>query len=315
MAAISNATRYLDMPEYIIEKDYWITMLLKKVTNFEYSKYTVFKGGTSLSKGFKLISRFSEDVDVSVKHEAFSENGIHKKSGEAIHKIIKKIKIEHFKDSKDGKESESQRYKRVYEFPRLFQYPAQTNIHQKIVLEVNSFSEPAPTENVQIISLVGSYIQDNLDRKLLEESELVPFDIVVLAPERTFCEKLLALRRAFIKGKDFFEPRIRHVSDIHQLYQSPRIKIFLEEQEKFEKMLYLAHKDDQLNQKLTKEHSSGFSDIQLFSDPINALLPFEAAYKNLQEIFFAGQLSEIGAVAETIKTVGKRLKGFSFIEV
>ena len=49
--------------EIIIEKDYYVTMLLKKLANK--LSNVVFKGGTSLSKGYKIINRFSEDIDIT----------------------------------------------------------------------------------------------------------------------------------------------------------------------------------------------------------------------------------------------------------
>jgi len=47
-----------------IEKDYWISLVLKRLSESKYVDSVVFKGGTSLSKGHKLINRFSEDIDL-----------------------------------------------------------------------------------------------------------------------------------------------------------------------------------------------------------------------------------------------------------
>lgn len=54
-----------------LEKDWWVTITLKALFNSEYSKYIVFKGGTSLSKCYKLIDRFSEDIDIVIDPNAF----------------------------------------------------------------------------------------------------------------------------------------------------------------------------------------------------------------------------------------------------
>ena len=66
--------------EIIIEKDYYVTMLLKNLANK--LSNVVFKGGTSLSKGYKIINRFSEDIDIT-----FDEH-----LGEARRKKLKYIK-------------------------------------------------------------------------------------------------------------------------------------------------------------------------------------------------------------------------------
>ncbi len=54
-----------------IEKDWWVTLVLQALFKSTFSKHIVFKGGTSLSKCWKLITRFSEDIDIALNSEAF----------------------------------------------------------------------------------------------------------------------------------------------------------------------------------------------------------------------------------------------------
>ena len=56
----------LKIPVQLIEKDYYISAILRALSKSAYSQWVVFKGGTSLSKGYQLIDRFSEDVDFAV---------------------------------------------------------------------------------------------------------------------------------------------------------------------------------------------------------------------------------------------------------
>ena len=49
-----------------VEKDWWVTMVLKTLFSLSVGKYAYFKGGTSLSKGWGLINRFSEDIDIAL---------------------------------------------------------------------------------------------------------------------------------------------------------------------------------------------------------------------------------------------------------
>src|ERR1700730_12634638 len=57
----------------LVLKDYWVTRILRTIaTDSELSKYIIFKGGTSLSKGWQLIDRFSEDVDLLTTGPEFS---------------------------------------------------------------------------------------------------------------------------------------------------------------------------------------------------------------------------------------------------
>lgn len=57
------AAEALDLPPAVIEKDYWATQALRGLVG-AHSQHFVFKGGTSLSKAYRLIQRFSEDIDV-----------------------------------------------------------------------------------------------------------------------------------------------------------------------------------------------------------------------------------------------------------
>ncbi|MCF8224249.1 MAG: nucleotidyl transferase AbiEii/AbiGii toxin family protein [Bacteroidales bacterium] len=64
--AIRVASDHFDIREEFIEKDYWVTFILKKLSESEFRDQVVFKGGTSLSKVYNLIDRFSEDVDLAI---------------------------------------------------------------------------------------------------------------------------------------------------------------------------------------------------------------------------------------------------------
>jgi len=60
------ASQHLDIKLEFVEKDYWITLVLSRLAKSKYVDESVFKGGTSLSKGYNLIERFSEDVDIAI---------------------------------------------------------------------------------------------------------------------------------------------------------------------------------------------------------------------------------------------------------
>ena len=57
------------LPEQIIEKDWWVTQVLKAVFSLPYAEHLSFKGGTSLSKCWHMIERFSEDIDVAINRD------------------------------------------------------------------------------------------------------------------------------------------------------------------------------------------------------------------------------------------------------
>jgi predicted nucleotidyltransferase component of viral defense system len=70
LMSLNEASRISGISAKAIEKDWWVTLSLKLVFNTPYAKHFAFKGGTSLSKGWQLIDRFSEDIDISLSSEA-----------------------------------------------------------------------------------------------------------------------------------------------------------------------------------------------------------------------------------------------------
>jgi len=78
------ASQHLDIKLEFVEKDYWITLVLSRLAKSKYVDESVFKGGTSLSKGHNLIERFSEDVDIAIINDMV-------KTGNEIKTIIRTI--------------------------------------------------------------------------------------------------------------------------------------------------------------------------------------------------------------------------------
>jgi predicted nucleotidyltransferase component of viral defense system len=82
--AIRITSDHFGTRDVFVEKDYWATYLLKKLSQADFRDKVVFKGGTSLSKAYDLINRFSEDVDLAILNAKDY-------SGNAIREFIKRI--------------------------------------------------------------------------------------------------------------------------------------------------------------------------------------------------------------------------------
>ena len=72
---LNQASNTTGLPAIAIEKDWWVTIALKASFALKYSTNIVFKGGTSLSKGWNLIERFSEDIDLAIDRKYFGFEG------------------------------------------------------------------------------------------------------------------------------------------------------------------------------------------------------------------------------------------------
>ena len=125
------ASQHLDIKLEFVEKDYWITLVLSRLAKSKYIDESVFKGGTSLSKGYNLIERFSEDVDIAI----INDKG---KTGNEIKTIIRTIEKEITPDlnevQMEGVTSKGSRYRKsVFEYETI-----DTTIkNNKLIVEVN----------------------------------------------------------------------------------------------------------------------------------------------------------------------------------
>lgn len=70
---INQITIKKGMTTKSIEKDWWVTLVLKALVSLPMASHFIFRGGTSLSKGWKLTERFSEDIDIALAPEAFGK--------------------------------------------------------------------------------------------------------------------------------------------------------------------------------------------------------------------------------------------------
>ena len=78
MAAAQAVAAERKINERAVEKDWWVTVVLRALQGTSCGKHLLFKGGTSISKGWPIIERFSEDIDLSIDRRFFLEDeGLH----------------------------------------------------------------------------------------------------------------------------------------------------------------------------------------------------------------------------------------------
>ena len=121
-ALISLTAKDMGILEFYIEKDYWVTYILKKLSNSFFRNKVVFKGGTSLSKGYNAINRFSEDIDLQLINSDLGDNQ-KKKLLKNIEETITEGMIyipNHVRESKRGKIRKT-----------IYKYPIQINEENK----------------------------------------------------------------------------------------------------------------------------------------------------------------------------------------
>jgi hypothetical protein len=232
--AIFNAVATeMGMKAFAVEKDWWVSRTLEIIFQMPVAQYLVFKGGTSLSKAWKLINRFSEDIDLAIDKEFFegyqgdiSKTKITKLRKEAgayttgtFFEELKQafgakgftnliFKVIEAKDS-----DQDPRVLEIY-YPNIIK-PETAYILPRVQIEIScrSLREPFTGQSF------GSLVDEVYEGYAFAEP---PFEVPTVNAERTFLEKLFLLHEEFnrLAEKMRVNRLSRHLYDVYQLTQA-----------------------------------------------------------------------------------------------
>jgi len=193
----------------IVEKDYYVTMILYLLSQKEIE--IIFKGGTSLSKAYGVIDRFSEDIDITFK-EHLGESRRKKLKYNILKPIAEDLEIE----IKNWKDIESDKNYNHYDFyyNSVSDNSNFSGLSPFIKLETALMSYSFPTERRQI----SNYIYDTLkneEPELIKKYNLIPFEMSVQCINRTLADKIFAVCDYYLQGKA--QRNSRHLYDIFKL--------------------------------------------------------------------------------------------------
>lgn len=218
------------LPAQVIEKDFWVTAILQTVFTLPVAKQLVFKGGTSLSKGWKLIERFSEDIDIAVDPIILGvpEGDLTKKQIKKLRKTSSLFVLEQLTPmiceevQREGLHSfitvdaqPNGKGDNTYPEPRQIYLhyksvfdKAITYLRPDVVLEVSARSLIEPTEPIQIKSILGEHLP------VLPLTDSV---IHTAIPAKTFLEKVFLLHELFSVPRHgmIAEHKSRHLYDLY----------------------------------------------------------------------------------------------------
>lgn len=215
----------IGLPQVYVEKDYWVTKALKHLAQSPHASSVVFKGGTSLSKAYRLIDRFSEDIDLAICFNDTTDN--------QRKKLIKDIEnaasegLRYIEN--DDRESKGSRFRRtVYEYPRLTDELSFGQASPQLLIEVNTFTKPEPFEKRELQSLVADFLITADQTTIIAQYELESFSINVLSVKRTLIEKILGVIKDSYSDQPVakLSARIRHLYDICLILRSDEHRSF-----------------------------------------------------------------------------------------
>ena len=226
---LNQATELTGLPSVAIEKDWWITLALNASFSLSYSKNIVFKGGTSLSKGWNLIERFSEDIDLAIDRKFFGFAGdisktqiknLRKQSCEFISTTFLDDLTKILTERKAIDEcrliaqliKDSDKDPQVIEIYYNSVIDTSAYLPQRVLIEVSSRSLMEPIEERKI----NSILSENFPQ---QSFVTVPFAIPTVLPQRTFLEKIFLLHEEFSQEteKIRIDRLSRHLYDLEKL--------------------------------------------------------------------------------------------------
>ncbi|HNQ67963.1 MAG TPA: nucleotidyl transferase AbiEii/AbiGii toxin family protein [Bacteroidales bacterium] len=266
------ASQHLKIKLEFVEKDYWITLVLSRLATSKYVDASVFKGGTSLSKGYNLIERFSEDVDIAIINDK-------NKSGNEIKTIIRTIEKEITPDltevQMEGVTSKGSRFRKsVFEYVTI----EKTNANNKLIVEINSFANPFPYQRLTIKSMAFDFLMQTNNEEYIEQYDLQSFEVNVLSKEQTLLEKMVSLIRFSFKENtvESISEKIRHFYDLYYLMQNPECIEFVASGLFKDQFNVILQHDREIFEEPIGWQNKSISESPLFSD-------FSTIWKQIKE--------------------------------
>jgi hypothetical protein len=215
------------LTEQLIEKDYYVTEALRIIAT-RWPTQVIFKGGTSLSKGWKLIERFSEDIDLFLNREAYEPQ----LSRNAVDRELKGIRDavgSHSGLTHDNNGSFADRgVARKDYFAYRQSFPGIAAVANRILLEAGTRSGTYPIQTISLSSYLYEFLQA-IGQSLGAEDESA-FDMKLLDFRRTFVEKLFTIHSKvrFCQQENVsIGIYARHYYDLFCLAQRPEVQSLL----------------------------------------------------------------------------------------
>ncbi len=329
-ATIDEAEQVSGISAKAIEKDWWVTLTLMTLFQTELAQYMVFKGGTSLSKGWNLIARFSEDIDIALSPEAFGMEYLENPTKSYVDRLKKKgceftstavldqlqkefvklevpagmLKIVAAQIPVKFPDTDPQT---IYiKYPSLYQ--PSSYIADEVKLEVSVRSLRTPFKKVAIQSLLNEFNTN----PVYEET---PFNIDAVEPRKTFLEKAFLLHEEFgkpDKGKIRTERMSRHLYDLITMSKTDVEKQALDDHDLYD---YLIKHREWYSRISWVNYQSLHHETLSFVPPKEVLEIYKKDYQAMQEQMIYGETVDFELLVKFLKELQGRFKTKYFTDV
>lgn len=205
---VLRTSEYLGVKAEIVEKDYFVTLFLKRIAAV--MPDIVFKGGTSLSKCYHIIKRFSEDIDLNLQSEIKPPERKRRQLKANIIQIINDLEFELTNPDAVKSRRDYNRY--------IIDYPSSLSaayLKEQLIVETAIYQRAYPTRVMSADSLIYQYLHENGYGDFIKQYDLEPFTLNVQTAERTMIDKMYALADYYLLNTT--TEHSRHIYDIYKL--------------------------------------------------------------------------------------------------
>ncbi|HPT04861.1 MAG TPA: nucleotidyl transferase AbiEii/AbiGii toxin family protein [Bacteroidales bacterium] len=313
--------RKVGLPAVAIEKDWWMVHTLSLIFTMECAPALIFKGGTSLSKGWNLIERFSEDIDLALDKEylGFTEEEPNKKAVNKLRRLSYDFISNQFtpelnaKFAEAGMTSVNVKYQQVINHD---QDPLIVEIYYPKHTETDTYLKPGLLVEIGSRSLREPYTQrtfativaDNYAGRTFADK---PITVPVVNPERTFLEKIFLLHEEFQRPdkKKRVERLSRHLYDIEKLMDTHYAAEALQNKELYNAIVKNRNIFVKLGDVDYTKHSP--ENIK-FIPPVELLPQWEADYKQMHENMIYGEAPPFADLIKKLTTLQTKINGIQW---
>ncbi len=278
-ALIFDISRRTDIRSDIIEKDYYLTLLLRELASRQDTLPAYFKGGTALYKAIGRMKRFSEDIDLTVEIQDSSKSQGKKRletAANGYHTLSR---------TSDKARESNQRgsITSVYEYTPITVVDVQDELQRfgYVKVEATSFTISEPVEPLEISPLIYSEAAPDQQEILDSVYGVKPFAINTIKLERIFADKILAAE--FYYQRRMLFDTAKHLYDLATMMEQERIQSLLAAPDELKAML--AYKRREERERIGSDLAEKpFSDFSLFQ-AVGIDTELTAAFIRMQEIY------------------------------
>lgn len=290
---------------YILEKDYYVCLILKELSKKQDELKAYFKGGIAIYKILDTMNRFSEDIDLTVKvieTESKTSNVKRLKKSALDYEIEGLTLLKEENIDKKGSIISFYKYDSLFDSEALFK-------SEKIQIEATSFTVSEPIKKYTIEPLIYKYATAYEKNILKEKYDVCPFIIDIIKLERIFIDKIFATEFYYIRK--MYSDVSKHLYDITVLFENEDIINLLKDKNEIKKLISYKRKEEKVRIGGIEENLK-IKDFSYLNEELNSDLI--KVFDNMQKIYVLDDTYKY-SIDLVIKTIDKLKLIFNELDI